>query len=202
MCLLCQPTVRVGGRKQQNQCQKPTSLLFSHSWVGVCNLRLQKKITRMIWLSKLISCTFRKFLHPPQTHRWWNTSHENIHDLCKQPLMHIHKLITHKYPSGGPTHQPGIYFLPIYSLFYRSAGWCLPPTLQLMINTCLGFLPQHLHSTTDIPKPPNWGEKNINRSEYMAANLNVVWFVSTILRAFQLWNFILRTYCLLQNLYW
>lgn len=39
-----------------------------------------------------------------------------------------------------------------------------------MINTCLGFLPQRLHSTTDIPKPPNRGEKNINRSEYMAAD--------------------------------
>lgn len=41
------------------------------------------------------------------------------------------------------------YILPMDSLFYRSAGWRLtPPQLQLMINTCLGFLLQTSHSTT------------------------------------------------------
>lgn len=41
------------------------------------------------------------------------------------------------------------YIFPMDSLFYRSAGWRLPPPrLQLMINTCLGFLLQTSHSTT------------------------------------------------------
>lgn len=122
----------------------------------------QKKRACMRWLSKLISCTHKILASST------NTQVKDLTWKYPWPVQTTIKAHSQANHTQIPCSWAFISFQYILYFTGQLAGACLP-TFQLMINTCLGFLPQCLHSTTDILKPPNWGE-NINRSKYMATD--------------------------------
>lgn len=95
----------------------------------------------------------RKFMSSVETHkhqRMANTVNKPYTETSTTTNMQSQAFTTHKHAEDMPLYS---FQYTVYSLFYRSAGWRLvPPTLQLMINTCLGFLLQNLHSSTDKTK--------------------------------------------------